>query len=121
ATPSNEAMAFISSQTAALDNALEQQANKVEALIEQNLYNAQVVLNDEYQALTNFLWAAVGFLVVAGALLTYGLTRHIARPLSQLTVVAENISKGQLPDKINVGSRNDEVGRLGFAFADMSN
>lgn len=120
ANPGSATMADISAQTTTFDNALEQQANKIEALTEQNLYNAQVVLNQEYQALTNFLWAAVGFLVVAGALLTYGLTRHIARPLSQLTEVAENISKGQLPEKIHVGTRSDEVGRLGFAFAEMS-
>lgn len=120
ANPSDAALAAITKQTNSFNATLGEQANRIEALVEQNLNNAQTVLNDEYQGLTQFLWAAVVFLVVAGALLTYGLTRHIARPLSQLTVVAENISRGQLPAAIEVNGRNDEVGRLAVAFGEMS-
>ncbi|WP_404409002.1 methyl-accepting chemotaxis protein [Pseudidiomarina marina] len=118
--PSDAMLANITSQSASFNERLGQQADEVEALIEKNLYNAQVILDNEYQELTQFLWAAVVFLIGAGILLTYGLTRHIARPLSQLTLVAENISKGRLPEQIEVSGRNDEVGRLSFAFADMS-
>lgn len=118
--PSDAILATITTQTNAFNQKLGQQADEIESLIEQNLYNAQVVLENEYQSLTQFLWIAVVFLVTAGVLLTYGLTRHIARPLSQLTIIAENISKGKLPEHVDVSSRNDEVGRLSFAFAEMS-
>src|SRR5690606_15216592 len=82
--PSDAMLANITSQSASFNERLGQQADEVEALIEKNLYNAQVILDNEYQGLTQFLWAAVIFLIGAGVLLTYGLTRHIARPLSQL-------------------------------------
>lgn len=120
ADPSDATLAAIATQTSAFNEQLGQQANEVEALIEQNLYDAQGILDAEYQGLTQVLWAAVIFLILAGVALTYGLARHIARPLSQLTVVAENISKGQLPAQIETSNRNDEVGRLSFAFAEMS-
>lgn len=120
ADPSDATLAAIAKQTNGFNEALGEQANEIEALVEQNLNNAQTVLNTEYQGLTQFLWAAVVFLLIAGALLTFILTRHIARPLSQLTVVAENISKGQLPAAIEVNGRNDEVGRLAVAFGEMS-
>lgn len=120
ANPSDATLATIAKQTNGFNETLGEQANEIEALVEQNLNNAQTVLNTEYQGLTQFLWAAVAFLLIAGALLTFILTRHIARPLSQLTVVAENISKGQLPAAIEVNGRNDEVGRLAVAFGEMS-
>lgn len=115
-----ETVAAVTEQSNRYNQTLSDLADKIEVLTEKNLANAQTMLTSEYEGLTQFLWLAVGFLVIAGALLTIGLTRHIAKPLSELTLVAENISKGQLPAQVAISNRNDEVGRLANAFSDMS-
>lgn len=59
-------------------------------------------------------------IVVIALLMSYLLSRHIARPLASLTVYAERISRGEIPKELPEYQRDDEVGRLGNAFAAMS-
>lgn len=57
-------------------------------------------------------------LLVAGAVVTYGLSRHVTKPLDQLTDAAEGLAGGELNRKVPV-QRRDEVGRLARAFDRM--
>jgi len=59
-------------------------------------------------------------IVVVALLMSYLLSRHIARPLASLTIYAEHISRGEIPKELPEYQRDDEVGRLGNAFAAMS-
>ncbi|PAU65840.1 hypothetical protein BZL41_04875 [Pseudomonas sp. PIC25] len=59
-------------------------------------------------------------LLVSGALFAWLLSQHIARPLSRLTGWAEQIARGEIPREIPDSARQDEVGRLGQAFVNMS-
>lgn len=59
-------------------------------------------------------------LIIAGALLAFLLSRHIARPLAELTALAQQISRGEIPRAIAATTREDEVGSLTRAFAEMS-
>ncbi|WP_439858597.1 methyl-accepting chemotaxis protein [Pseudomonas sp. MBLB4136] len=59
-------------------------------------------------------------LVGISAVLAWLLSRHIARPLARLTGWAERIGRGEIPQGIVAGTRQDEVGRLSQAFVDMS-
>jgi methyl-accepting chemotaxis protein len=63
----------------------------------------------------------VGALVlIFGMLMAWLLSRHIAQPLAHLTLMAERISRGEIPRELRSESRRDEVGRLAFAFSQMS-
>ncbi|MEX6504026.1 methyl-accepting chemotaxis protein [Pseudomonas zhanjiangensis] len=55
-----------------------------------------------------------------GILMAWQLSRHIAQPLAHLTLMAERISRGEIPRELRDESRRDEVGRLSQAFAQMS-
>jgi len=59
-------------------------------------------------------------LVAACAVLAWLLSRHIAQPLARLTGWAEQIGRGEIPREIPGSTRQDEVGRLGQAFVNMS-
>ncbi|WP_332739113.1 methyl-accepting chemotaxis protein [Hydrogenophaga sp.] len=59
---------------------------------------------------------ALSLAVLAGFLIT----RNIARPLQQLTAVADRITVGDLSAKLLVETRNDEVGVLAHAFERMT-
>ena len=58
-------------------------------------------------------------LVGISALLAWLLSRHIARPLARLTLWAERIARGEIPQDMVGSTRQDEVGRLTQAFVDM--
>ncbi|WP_028239823.1 methyl-accepting chemotaxis protein [Stutzerimonas azotifigens] len=59
-------------------------------------------------------------LVLVSGLLAWFLSRHIAKPLAWLTDMAERIGRGEIPRQVATTSRQDEVGSLAQAFADMS-
>ncbi|MGH8352981.1 MAG: HAMP domain-containing protein, partial [Pseudomonas sp.] len=59
-------------------------------------------------------------LVAGCAVLAWLLSRHIAQPLARLTGWAEQIGRGEIPRDIPSSARQDEVGRLGQAFVNMS-
>ncbi|CAB1369452.1 methyl-accepting chemotaxis protein [Denitratisoma oestradiolicum] len=62
--------------------------------------------------------------VLAAAVLVVGagifLTRHIARPLREVTEVAERVTAGELATHLSPGNRDDEVGALMRAFVRMT-
>lgn len=58
--------------------------------------------------------------VLAGALAGLLLSARVTDPLIRLTAAAETITVGQQTDEHPVPERNDEVGRLGRAFAIMA-
>lgn len=66
-------------------------------------------------------FSVVGLVTLAAAILmVWLLNRLIARPLRSITVVAERIAVGDLPEDLRSESRNDEVGQLAQAFARMT-
>jgi signal transduction histidine kinase/HAMP domain-containing protein len=66
------------------------------------------------------LWGGVtvAFLVIS-AVIVYGLSRYITKPVNQLTQQAQKISVGRLDEQIAVTSR-DEIGQLASAFNRMT-
>ena len=66
------------------------------------------------------LWGSitVAFLVIS-AVVVYGLSRYITKPVNQLTQQAQKISAGHLDEHIAVRSR-DEIGQLASAFNRMT-
>lgn len=59
-------------------------------------------------------------LVLISGVLAWLLSRHISKPLAWLTGLAEQIGRGDIPRSVPTSSRQDEVGSLAKAFADMS-
>lgn len=64
------------------------------------------------------VWGTVVAAVILG-LTGLAITRNIARPLQDLTDVAERITTGDLSAQITIRGRRDEVGALGNAFERM--
>ncbi|MBS7724538.1 HAMP domain-containing protein [Pseudomonas lalucatii] len=59
-------------------------------------------------------------MLIFGIVMAWQLSRHIAQPLARLTLMAERISRGEIPRELRSESRRDEVGRLAQAFSQMS-
>jgi methyl-accepting chemotaxis protein len=57
--------------------------------------------------------------LVLAALAGFVITRNIARPLEDLTTIAERITVGDLSSKVSTNGRSDEVGVLGRTFDRM--
>ena len=89
-------------------------------LTEQRIAEAQQRSRQALGALRERMFNLSLILVVGGALLAWLLSRHIALPLARLTGWAEQIGRGEIPREVIASSRQDEVGRLAQAFADMS-
>lgn len=89
-------------------------------LTEQRIAEAQQRSRETLAALRERMFNLSLILVVAGALLAWLLSRHIALPLARLTGWAEQIGRGEIPREVIASSRQDEVGRLAQAFAGMS-
>jgi methyl-accepting chemotaxis protein len=89
-------------------------------LTEQRIAEAQRRSRETLDTLRERMFNLSLILVVTGALLAWLLSRHIALPLARLTGWAEQIGRGEIPREVIVSSRQDEVGRLAQAFADMS-
>ncbi|WP_258239793.1 methyl-accepting chemotaxis protein [Pseudidiomarina homiensis] len=106
---------------APLFEALRKSIAKIENETRANITAAQAEMKSEFNQLETILWWVALFLLVVGSLLAWLLSRHISRPIAELSAVAESIAKGQLPKDIQVADRSDEVGRLSYAFAEMTN
>jgi signal transduction histidine kinase len=65
------------------------------------------------------LAAAAAIALAASVVLAVVVARYITRPLARLTVAAGEVSAGRFDVDIDTG-RQDEIGRLGRAFADMA-
>jgi methyl-accepting chemotaxis protein len=89
-------------------------------LTEQRISEAQQHSRQALTALRERMFNLSLMLVVGGALLAWLLSRHIAVPLARLTGWAEQIGRGEIPREAIASSRQDEVGRLAQAFAEMS-
>ena len=89
-------------------------------LTEQRIAEAQQHSRQALADLRERMFNLSLMLVVGGALLAWLLSRHIALPLARLTGWAEQIGRGEIPREIIASSRQDEVGRLAQAFAEMS-
>ena len=89
-------------------------------LTEQRIAEAQQRSREALNALRERMFNLSLMLVVGGALLAWLLSRHIALPLARLTGWAEQIGRGEIPREAIASSRQDEVGRLAQAFAEMS-
>jgi methyl-accepting chemotaxis protein len=90
--------------------------------IENTLLTARIQeSNDSIQATNLTILICTIAAVVALSLAGFLITRNIARPLQEITAVAERISAGELDTFVNVDmQRRDEVGVLGLAFDRMA-
>ncbi|HEX7952855.1 MAG TPA: CHASE3 domain-containing protein [Burkholderiales bacterium] len=86
-----------------------------ERLLKERTQAAQVDAESAKQIIVVGTLAALLIAMLAGFLIT----RDIARPLQELTVVAESITAGDLSVRVKVDPRNDEVGVLARAFDGM--
>jgi two-component system, OmpR family, phosphate regulon sensor histidine kinase PhoR len=76
-------------------------------------------LEEESAGIIRGMWTALGALAAAGAVISYLLTRRIARPLKEIGVVAEAIAGGDLSRRAPSMTR-DEIGALGRAMNRMA-
>lgn len=77
-------------------------------------------LENSNARLRNLIVFGIPLSVLVIALAGYLLKRSITRPLSDLTLVAEGISRGDLSRKPVVGGQGDEIALLADAFTRMS-
>lgn len=67
---------------------------------------------------SNLLWAWAAT-ILAGIALTYGLARHLLRPIKELDAAAVQIAAGNHDVKLDIRS-DDEIGRLAATFNSMA-
>lgn len=89
-------------------------------LTNQRIAEALVASQQELESTQRTIFGLCLLLVGLSALLAWLLSRHIARPLAALTRLAEQIGRGEIPQSVATNKRQDEVGSLAQAFADMS-
>uniref|UniRef100_UPI002FC8FE18 CHASE3 domain-containing protein n=1 Tax=Polaromonas sp. TaxID=1869339 RepID=UPI002FC8FE18 len=87
-----------------------------EALLRQRVEAAQ---NDADNAKSAIVLGTLAALVLA-ALAGFAITRNIARPLQDLTAIAQRITVGDLSVNVSVDTRSDEVGALARTFDRMT-
>ncbi|WP_207793500.1 methyl-accepting chemotaxis protein [Pseudomonas lopnurensis] len=89
-------------------------------LTDQRIAEALAASRQELESTQQKIFGLCLLLVGLGALLAWLLSRHIAKPLAALTRLAEQIGRGEIPQSVATSKRQDEVGSLAQAFADMS-
>lgn len=76
-------------------------------------------LNTSNHALRNVILYGIPLAVLLIALGGYVITRSIARPLQDLTLIAENVAGGDLSARLQTMERGDEIGVLYHSFGRM--
>jgi len=89
-------------------------------LTNQRVAEALAASQQELESTQRSIFGLCLLLVGLSALLAWLLSRHIAQPLAALTRLAEQIGRGEIPQTVATSKRQDEVGSLALAFADMS-
>ncbi|WP_312679714.1 methyl-accepting chemotaxis protein [Stutzerimonas nitrititolerans] len=89
-------------------------------LTNQRVAEALAASQQELESTQRSIFGLCLLLVGISALLAWLLSRHIAQPLAALTRLAEQIGRGEIPQTVATSKRQDEVGSLALAFADMS-
>lgn len=89
-------------------------------LTDQRIVEALAASRQELDSARQNIFGLCLLLVGLSALLAWLLSRHIAQPLAALTRLAEQIGRGEIPQTVATSKRQDEVGSLAHAFADMS-
>jgi methyl-accepting chemotaxis protein len=95
-------------------------AEQLVARTNQRITEGTIQSHQQLENLRSDIFQAGLALVLGGALLAWLLSRHIAQPLARLTNLAEQIGRGEIPRELPGHARQDEVGRLGQAFVNMS-
>jgi methyl-accepting chemotaxis protein len=85
------------------------------ALLQQRDVEMQANAESTYRTIILGMLSACVLVVLAGLLLT----RHISRPLKDITVIAEQIAAGDLSIDLALNHRTDEIGALMRAFTRM--
>jgi signal transduction histidine kinase len=85
------------------------------AYLSQSLRDVSIVLNDVRLRLVAATLIALALSAVVG----WWLSRRIAQPIQQLTIAAEAVARGQFDQPVQVHAQ-DEIGRLGHTFNDMT-
>ena len=85
-------------------------------LLKERAAGAQADANRAHHVILGGILTALLFATLAG----YLITRSVARPLQELTRVAERITAGDLNVEVAVDQRGDEVGILARAFERMA-
>ena len=115
----DEARALIAGAQKQRAERLHELAGQLVARTNQRIAESMVQSEQTIEALRSRIFQAGIALVLGGALLAWLLSRHIAQPLARLTGLAERIGRGEIPRELPDETRQDEVGRLGQAFASM--
>ena len=77
-------------------------------------------LNASNRSSMNMIIIGIPLVVCLLSLIGYWLTRSITLPLRELTIVADQISQGDLTNRPTVLERDDEIGVFSKAFANMN-
>ncbi len=70
-------------------------------------------------SIRNYMILLTASVIIAGALLSFVLSRMITKPLEQLNEFTDNLSRGDFGRQVQISSR-DEVGRLADTFNNLS-
>jgi methyl-accepting chemotaxis protein len=89
-------------------------------LTDRRIKDALVASQQHLEATRTNTFQLCLLLVIVSGVLAWLLSRHISKPLAWLTGLAEQIGRGDIPRTVPTSSRQDEVGSLAKAFADMS-
>lgn len=116
----DEARALMSGSQKQRVERLHQLAEQLVTRTNQRIAESTEQSRQTIEALRSKIFQAGLVLMLGGALLAWLLSRHIAQPLARLTSLAEQIGRGEIPRELPEGTRQDEVGRLGQAFVNMS-
>jgi methyl-accepting chemotaxis protein len=113
-------------EIAALIDAFEVESESIVPMVEAFVADRQEDRDTalaEYERINQLAQTAnIGFLVVAviiGSVQAYGIGRSISNPLGAITRTAQDISAGDLTQKVDIASR-DEIGVLAGSFNDMT-
>ncbi|TAN09624.1 MAG: HAMP domain-containing protein [Chitinophagaceae bacterium] len=99
-----------------IGNLIGQMQNEEQRLLEQRVDEANATARTAKSIIVLGTLSALALALLAGFLIT----RNIARPLQQLTAVAERITVGDLSVHVLPSDRSDEVGALARAFERMA-
>jgi methyl-accepting chemotaxis protein len=89
-------------------------------LTDRRIKDALVASQQQLEATRTNTFQLCLMLVIVSGVLAWLLSRHISKPLAWLTGLAQQIGRGDIPRTVPTSSRQDEVGSLAKAFADMS-
>lgn len=103
-----------------LSHEIEKALHEIDTLERELLKTHDNELNASNAAAMNIIIFGIPLAIGLIGLVGFWLTRGIIVPLRELTIVAEQISQGDLTHRPDIVERDDEIGVLSLAFANMN-